>query len=173
MTEIKKIEETLEEAEARADRAERELKQLRRDNSALEPKAQAPTDESLLRNDAMMSHLMDALNEGSDIGHYGRLVFAMVASKFLPEDEVVAWLRKDNDFSEQQATAMIKQVESRDYNPPRRERILEWQSEQEFPIIPNTHDPDCGNVYKSLKFPKAVYSDIENYQEDKVEAQRE
>jgi hypothetical protein len=32
-----------------------------------------------LRRNAMMSHLLDALDRGDDIGHYGRLVFAMVA----------------------------------------------------------------------------------------------
>jgi len=37
--------------------------------------------EQLRRND-MMSHLLDALESGEDIGHYGRLVFAMVAQYF-------------------------------------------------------------------------------------------
>ena len=35
-----------------------------------------------LRQSAMMSHLLDALDRGEDIGHYGRLVFAMVARLF-------------------------------------------------------------------------------------------
>jgi len=34
--------------------------------------------EELRKND-MMAHLLDALDAGNDIGHYGRLVFAMVA----------------------------------------------------------------------------------------------
>jgi hypothetical protein len=34
--------------------------------------------------------------------------------------------------------------------------------------VPDTHDPDCGNVYKSLKFPKDVYEDIASYQEEKA-----
>ena len=29
-----------------------------------------------------MAHLLDSLNDGKDIGHYGRLVFAMVARHF-------------------------------------------------------------------------------------------
>ena len=173
MTFTERGQETLQEAQERAERAERELQELKQGGSSSSATAldEDRTDAvSELRKDAMMSHLMDALNEGTDIGHYGRLVFAMVASKFLPEEEMVAWLTKDSDFTAQQAEAMLRQVESRDYNPPRRERILEWQSEQDFAIIPATHDPDCGNVYKSLKFPKNVYQDIEHYQVEKAEA---
>jgi hypothetical protein len=165
--------ETLQEAQERADRAEQELRKfqqsdLQNDTEAFAPHFSQTDPVADLRNDAMMVHLMAALDQGTDIGHYGRLVFAIVASKFLPGDEVFGWLTKDRDFTAQQAEAMIRQVESRDYNPPRRERILQWQSEQEFPIIPDTHDPDCGNVYKSLKFPKDVYEDIESYQEEKA-----
>ncbi len=65
---------------------------------------------------------------------------------------------------------MLRQVEGRGYNPPRRERILQWQAEQDFPIVPDPADPDCGNVYKSLKFTHQVYDHIENYQMEKAEA---
>jgi hypothetical protein len=121
-----------------------------------------------LREDSMMAHLLDALDRGEDIGHYGRLVFAMVGRHFLTDDEVLAELTKDKDFSEDEARQMLMQVEGRDYNPPRRDRILEWQAEQEFPIIPNADDPDCGNVYKSLRFSKATYNHIGHYQEEKA-----
>lgn len=121
-----------------------------------------------LREDSMMAHLLDALDRGEDIGHYGRLVFAMIARHFMTDDEVLAELTKDCDFSEEEARQMLMQVEGRDYSPPRRERILEWQAEQEFPIVPNRHDPDCGNVYKSLRFPKETYSHIGHYQEEKA-----
>jgi hypothetical protein len=57
--------------------------------------------EEALRKDSMMAHLLDSLEAGKDIGHYGRLVFAMVARHFLPEDEVVGWLTRDKDFSEE------------------------------------------------------------------------
>ena len=121
-----------------------------------------------LREDSMMAHLLDSLDRGEDIGHYGRLVFSMVARHFLSDDEVLAELTKDKDFSEEEAKQMLVQVEGRDYSPPRRERIMEWQAEQEFSIIPNRHDPDCGNVYKSLRFPKETYSHIGHYQEEKA-----
>ena len=39
-----------------------------------------------LRNNGMMSHLLDSLEKGQDIGHYGRLLFAMVARLFLEEE---------------------------------------------------------------------------------------
>ena len=121
-----------------------------------------------LRKSDMMAHLLDALDKGTDIGHYGRLVFAMVARHFVDEEELVATLRKDRDFSEEQARALVQQVQGRDYNPPRRERILEWQQEQEFPIIPNPDDPDSGNVYRDLQFPDSLYEHISEYHEQKA-----
>jgi hypothetical protein len=124
-----------------------------------------------LQKDSMMAHLLQSLDEGKDIGHYGRLVFAMVARHFMSDEEVVAKLTQDHDFSEEKAVAMLRQVEGRDYNPPRRERIVEWQAQQEFSILPHPEDPDCGNVYRNLKFPDGIYKHIEHYQEQKVEAE--
>lgn len=119
-----------------------------------------------LRKDPMMAHLIDSLDVGTDVGHYGRLVFSMVARHFLPHEDVVAYLAKDSDCSEEQAATMLHQVEGRDYSPPRRERLLEWQSEQEFQFI-DVHDPDSGNLYRNLKFPRAIYQHIGHYQEAK------
>jgi hypothetical protein len=123
-----------------------------------------------LRRNEMMAHLLDALDAGHDVGHYGRLVFAMVARHFIDEEELVSWLQKDKDFSEDQARALYLQVQGRDYNPPNRNKILEWQRQQEFQIIPDAEDPDTGNVYKDLQFPEGVYENISDYYEDKVEA---
>jgi hypothetical protein len=120
-----------------------------------------------LRRNAMMRHLIEALERGEDIGHYGRLVFAMVARHFIGEEELCAWLQKNPGVSEQEARSLCRQVEGRDYNPPRRERIIEWQSQQEFPICPNPDDPDECNVYKDLKFPDHVYEHIQEYYEQK------
>ena len=125
-----------------------------------------------LRRSEMMAHLLDALDDGKDIGHYGRLVFAMVARHFLAEDELVGYLAKDKDFGEDEARSLYHQVQGRDYNPPRREKILEWQSQQEFPILLNGDDPDAGNVYRDLKFPDNVYQDIAEYHEQKADAGR-
>ena len=83
-------------------------------------------------------------------------------------DELRAHLARN--FDEEQARQMLVQVEGRDYSPPRRQRILEWQAEQSFPIIPNADDPDSGNVYKTLRFPKELYSHIGHYQEEKAES---
>lgn len=126
--------------------------------------------EAELRKSPMMARLLDALNNGEDIGHYGRLVFCMVARHFLNDDEVLDYLRHDRDFDEERARLMLRQVEGRDYNPPRRERILEWQREQEFQII-DPADPDSGNLYRNLHFPEGVYHHIEQYQEAKMEAE--
>lgn len=134
---------------------------------------QASEAETTLRKDPMMAHLLDSLAGGEDIGHYGRLVFAMVARHFMSHDEVVEWLTRDCDFERDQALVMVRQVEGRDYNPPRRDRILQWQAEQEFPIIPNPEDPDCGNLYRNLKFPDPIYDHIEHYQGRKAHAENE
>lgn len=123
-----------------------------------------------LRNSDVMAHLLDALEAGKDIGHYGRLVFAMVARHFLDEEELVTLLQKDRDFDEAAARALVEQVQGRDYNPPRRERLLQWQKEQDFPIIPNPEDPDSGNLYRDLQFPDHVYEHIQEYHEQKAES---
>ena len=123
-----------------------------------------------LKQNEMMAHLLDALDHKKDIGHYGRLVFTMVARHFLSEDEVVAELAKDKDFGEAQARSLYAQVQDHDYNPPRREKILQYQQEQDFPIIPNPDDPDAGNVYRDLNFPDHVYQHIEDYREHKTAA---
>jgi hypothetical protein len=119
-----------------------------------------------VRNSEMMAHLMDALDAGQDIGHYGRLVFAMVAHHFCDDDELVAQLTRDPNFGETEARSLVHQVRARDYNPPRRERILEWQSRQDFPIRPNPEDPRACNVYRDLHFPDDVYEDIQDFYEE-------
>lgn len=121
-----------------------------------------------LRKSDMMAHLLDALEAGQDIGHYGRLVFAMVAHHFLAEDEVVEYLQKDSDFSETEARALYRQVQNKDYNPPKRDRVLQWQQQQDFPICPDPENPDACNVYKDLNFPEQVYEHITEYYEQKV-----
>jgi hypothetical protein len=122
-----------------------------------------------LRKNGMMAHLLDALDAGKDIGHYGRLVFTVVARHFMTEKELIGYLQKDRDFTEEQARALYLQVQGRDYNPPRRDRILEWQKEQKFPICPNPEDPDACNVYRDLQFPDEIYEDISEYHEQKAE----
>jgi len=124
-----------------------------------------------LRRNHMMSHLASSLEGGSSIGHYGRLVFTMVARHFLSEDELVSYLSRDPDCDQTRARALYRQVQEHDYSPPTRERILEWQTHQEFPIVPRAEDPDSGNVYKDLRFPERVYDHITEYYEQKVESQ--
>ena len=121
-----------------------------------------------LRKSPMMAHLLDALEDGKDVGHYGRLVFAMVARHFLDEDDLVRLLERNLD--EKEARALVLQVHGRDYSPPRRAQVLEWQAQQDFPICPNPDDPDACNVYKELQFPDEVYEHIGEYHEQKAEA---
>ena len=125
--------------------------------------------EELCKNE-MMSHLLQSLEAGKDIGHYGRLVFAMIARHFMNEDELITLLCNDRNFAEPEARALVAQVQGKDYNPPRREKILQFASQQEFPICPNVDDPDACNVYKDLKFPQEVYENIAQYYEQKANA---
>src|SRR6266508_5961435 len=124
-----------------------------------------------LRRNRMMSHLASSLETGCNIGHYGRLVFAMVARHFLSEGELVSYLSRDPDCDETRARALYRQVADHYYSPPTRERILEWQSHQDFPIVPRPEDPDAGNVYRDLHFPDQVYDHITEYYEKKVESE--
>lgn len=126
-----------------------------------------------LRKNGMMAHLLDALEDGQDIGHYGRLVFAMVARHFLDDEELVDTLIQDPACGEDEALALVEQVKGRDYSPPRREKVLEFQSRQDFPICPNADDPDACNVYKDLQFPESVYAHIGEYREQKAHAHTE
>ena len=118
-----------------------------------------------LRQSPMMAHMLDALDNGEDIGHYGRLVFAMIGRHFVSNDELVGLLTKDHDADEQEIRAMVQQVQDKGYSPPRREKILEFQNQQDFEICPNPDDPDACNVYNELQFPDDVYESIQKYQE--------
>ncbi len=118
-----------------------------------------------LKQSEMMAHLMDSLDKGQDIGHYGRLVFVMVGRFFASDDELVGQLTKDKDCDEQKARVLIKQVEAKGYNPPKRDRILQWMNQQEFPICQDPENPDACNVYKSLEFPAEMYQKISSYYE--------
>jgi hypothetical protein len=118
-----------------------------------------------LRQSPMMAHMLDALDDGEDIGHYGRLVFAMIGRHFVSNDDLVELLTKDHDADKQEIRAMVQQVQDKGYSPPRREKILEFQNQQEFDICPNPDDPDACNVYNELQFPDDVYESIQEYQE--------
>jgi hypothetical protein len=118
-----------------------------------------------LRQSQMMGHMLDALDNGEDIGHYGRLVFAMIGRHFVSNDELVELLTKDEDTDEQEIRALVQQVEDKGYSPPRREKILQFQDQQDFPICPNPDDPDACNPYAELQFPDEVYESIQEYQE--------
>ncbi|HEX8684564.1 MAG TPA: hypothetical protein VF707_19760 [Ardenticatenaceae bacterium] len=124
-----------------------------------------------LRDSKMMAHLLDALEAGTDIGHYGRLVFAMVARHFLDDEELVSLLANQPDHDEKDARSLVLQVKARDYNPPKRNRILEWQAQQDFAICPTPDDPTSCNVYSELQFPDHIYENIEEFYEEQAEAQ--
>lgn len=126
-----------------------------------------------LRKSPMMSHLLDALEQGQDIGHYGRLTVAMVAHHYIDREELVQILAQGKGMDEGEAKSLVQQVVSRDYNPPSRQRILEWQSHQDFPICPDPDDPNACNVYRDLDMPEEVIEHIEEYREHQFDAAEE
>jgi len=120
-----------------------------------------------LRQSPLMTYLLDALADGKDIGHYGRLTVAIVGSYFLGRDDLVRLLQQGHEIDEGEAMALVQQVAEHQYNPPSRAQILEWQQHQDFPLCPTPEDPDACNVYRDLRFPDAVYEDIEAYREQR------
>jgi hypothetical protein len=122
-----------------------------------------------VRKNSMMARLLDALSRGEDVGHYGRLVFLMVARHFASADELVDLLaRGGGSCGAGDARALVAQVDEAGYSPPKREKILDFQSRQSYPILENPGDPDGGNVYKDLQFPESVYEHIGEYREAKA-----
>ncbi len=124
-----------------------------------------------LRESPMMAHLMDALEAGTDIGHYGRLTFAMIARHFLEQDELVRLLGNVPDHGQNDARALLRQVEAKDYNPPKRDRILEWQSQQDFPICPTPDDPASCNVYRELRLPDHIFENINEFYDEQTQGE--
>jgi hypothetical protein len=59
-----------------------------------------------LRQSQMMAHMLEALDNGEDIRHYNRLVFAMIGGHFVSNDELVELLTKDHDADKQEIRAM-------------------------------------------------------------------
>lgn len=139
--------------------------ETRRDGSA-DSEDERSTD---LRDSPMMAHLLKALEAGEDIGHYGRLTFAMIARHFLAEDDLIRLLGAQPDHNEAEARALLQQVKAKDYNPPKRDRIIAWQREQDFPICPTPDDPNSCNVYSELRFPDGIYDNISQYYEEQVQ----
>ncbi|MDP9382997.1 MAG: hypothetical protein M3Q29_23245 [Chloroflexota bacterium] len=122
-----------------------------------------------LRKSDVMSNLLDGLEQGKDIGHYGKFVFATVARHFLEPEQVVEYLAKAPDTDERDARGLLDQVQSRDYNAPRREKLVDYQSQQEFRFM-DPDNPDSGNLYRDLQFPDDVYEDISEYHEQRAES---
>jgi hypothetical protein len=123
-----------------------------------------------LRQSPLMAHLLDAQADGKDIGHYGRLTVAIVGRYFLDLNELVGLLLQGRGIDEGEAKALVQQVAEHGYNPPSRAQILEWQQHQDFPLCPTPDDPDACNLYRDLRFPEAVYADIEAYREQRFDA---
>lgn len=142
------------------------------DNDRRDNRPRATNDDGIaaLRESPMMAHLLDALEEGTDIGHYGRLTFVMVARHFMDEDRLVKSLASQPGESEESARALVEQVQARDYNPPKRDQILEWQAQQDFPICPTPDEPGSCNVYSDLRFPEGIYDNINEFWVEQSEA---
>ena len=134
-------------------------------------KTSAKSDEyTALQQSPTMARLIRDLESGSDIGHYGQFVFITAARHFIDDDAITELIAKQPDMTEERANAMVLQISEKGYNPPKREKILDFQKEQDYPIIENPDDPDAGNLYRELHFPETVYEEINHYYEEKAEA---
>jgi hypothetical protein len=91
-----------------------------------------------------------------------------IGRHFVGNDELIELLTKDPDANEGQVRALVQQVVEKCYSPPRREKILEYQGQQDFPICPNPDDPDACNPYAELQFPDEVYESIQEYREERA-----
>lgn len=101
----------------------------------------------------------------------GHLVEKLAA--FEPQGDlpvVSFYLNAQADEHGRHARALIEQVATKGYSPSSREKVLEFQKQQQFSICPNPKDPDACNVYKDLKFPPEVYESITEYHEEKAGA---
>ena len=81
-----------------------------------------------LKQSPLMNHMLEALENGEDIGHYGRLTFAMVGAYFVKNDELVRLLTQHHDGDEREVRAIVQQVREKGYNPPNRDKLLESES---------------------------------------------
>ena len=46
---------------------------------------------------------------------------------------------------------------------------FEWQTRQDFPICPDTDDPQACNIYRELRFPEGIYDSIQEFWEERTE----
>ena len=88
-----------------------------------------------LQHNRMMAHLIDALDAGRSIGHYGRLVFTIVAYHFLHEGQVITLLAEDPECSEEEARELYEQMRVNQYSPPTPEMIHEWQERRDYGLM--------------------------------------
>jgi hypothetical protein len=125
-----------------------------------------------LRESPTMERMLTALEHGEDIGHYGRLAFAMAAHFFLERQELLDILKQGSGAGEEDLMALVQEVEARDYNPPSRRQLLEWQEQQEFQLCPGD-DPDGCNLYQELDLPERVFEHIKEYRAEQFEREAE
>jgi hypothetical protein len=78
-----------------------------------------------LRRNPMIAHLLDALDKGKDIGHYGRLTFATVGHHYLDRGELVEILSKGKGADEGDLRCLVHHAVTRGFHVPTWEQILE------------------------------------------------
>jgi hypothetical protein len=118
-----------------------------------------------LRASPTVAHWLSALEAGQDVGHYGRLAFAIVAQHFLADDQTASLLAGQPKYDQARAAKLLERVRAHGYAPPSRLRLSQWQARQQFPLLPDPADPASGNLYRELEFPDSVYGQIEEFWE--------
>jgi hypothetical protein len=89
----------------------------------------------------------------------------------MDRDELADLLMQGKGAEEREVKSLVLQAEERNYNPPSRQRLQEWQAQQDFPLMPDSDDPNSGNLYRELDMPSEVIESIEEYREQQFDAQ--
>lgn len=118
-----------------------------------------------LRASPTVAHWLAALEAGQDIGHFGRLAFAIVARHFLADEAILSLLAGQPHHDAARAAKLLERVREQGYAPPSRLRLFQWQARQRFPLLPDPANLTSGNLYRELEFPDAVYGQIEEFWE--------
>jgi len=77
----------------------------------------------------------------------------MIGRHAVSSDELVELLTKDHDADEQEMRALVQQVGEKGYSPPRREKFLEYQSQQDFRSAPSPTIPTHATLTRSWSSP--------------------
>ena len=140
----------------------------------LEPPRVAKSLDDLKRN-PMMRRIIQTMESGQDVGHYGRFIFTVVASYFIGEKEITDLLKRQPEIEDsEEALGFYLQVASARYVMPTSARIRAWDKSEEqknFPLIIQG-DRNSGNLYREIPLPQQALVSVRSYWREAAVAYR-